>query len=115
MAYDIVLSDRVREALAHLPIVEEKLMFGGICYMVDGTMCVGVLRDEMMCRIDPAIYEEALEKEGCREMNHSGKSMKGFVFVNEAGLKTKKQFDYWIQLCLSFNKQAKASKKKRSK
>jgi len=75
-------------------------------------MCIGVAGDEMMCRIDPAIYEEVLEKEGCREMDFTGRPMKGYVFVSEEGMKTKKQFDYWINLCLAFNKKAKASKKK---
>jgi hypothetical protein len=57
-------------------------------------------------------YEEALEKNGCRPMIRSGKAMKGFVYVNEDVLKTKKELMYWIYLCLGFNKKAKASKKK---
>jgi TfoX/Sxy family transcriptional regulator of competence genes len=113
MAYDEKLNDRIREAIGHLPKVEEKHMFGGTCFMLNGKMCIGVVKDEMMCRIDPGIYEEALEKEGCREMVFTGKPMKGYVFVSEEGLKTKKDFTYWIDLCLSFNKKAKASKKKK--
>jgi TfoX/Sxy family transcriptional regulator of competence genes len=115
MAYDEKLNDRIRAAIASLPNVEEKYMFGGTCFMLNGKMCVGVVKDEMMCRIDPGVYEEALEKEGCREMVFTGKPMKGYVFVSEKGMKTKKQFDYWINLCLDFNKKAKASKKRRSK
>lgn len=111
MAYNEKLSNRIREALVHLKNVEEKYMFGGVCYMLNGKMCVGVVEDEMMCRIDHAIYEEALEKPGCREMIFTGKPMKGYVFVNDEGMKTKKQFDYWINLCIEFNKIAKASKK----
>jgi TfoX/Sxy family transcriptional regulator of competence genes len=113
MAFDENLNDRIRESLAHLPNVEEKYMFGGSCFMVNGKMCVGVVKDEMMCRIGPAVYEEALEKPGCREMVFTGKPMKGYVFVNHEGFKTKKQFDYWINLCLDFNEQAKASRKKK--
>jgi TfoX/Sxy family transcriptional regulator of competence genes len=113
MAFDENLNDRIRESLAHLPNVEEKYMFGGSCFMVNGKMCVGVVKDEMMCRIGPAVYEEALEKPGCREMVFTGKPMKGYVFVNDEGFKTKKQFDYWINLCLDFNEQAKASRKKK--
>ncbi len=114
MAYNEKLSDKIREALVHLPGVEEKLMFGGACYMVNGKMCVGVVKDEMMCRIDPDIYEEALEKEGCRQMVFTGKPMKGYVFVSEEGMKTKKQFGYWIDLCIDFNDRAKAAKKKKN-
>lgn len=113
MAYNEKLNDRIREAIANLPNVEEKYMFGGTCFMLNGRMCVGVVKDEMMCRIDPLIYEEALEKDGCREMVFTGKPMKGYVFVCEDGMKTKKQFDYWISLCLDFNKKAKASKRQK--
>jgi len=88
-------------------------MFGGVCFMLKGKMCIGVVKDEMMCRIDPDIYETALEKNGCREMIFTGKPMRGYVFISEEGMKTKKDFDYWIGLCLDFNNKAKASKKKK--
>jgi TfoX/Sxy family transcriptional regulator of competence genes len=113
MAFDEKLNDRVRESLSHLPNVEEKHMFGGTCYMVNGKMCAGVVGDELMCRIDHAVYEEALELPGCREMDFTGKPMKGYVFVSAEGMKTKKQLAYWIDLCLDFNKKAKAAKKKK--
>ena len=83
--------------------------------MLNGKMCVGVAEDEMMCRIGPEAYEDALEKRGCREMVFTGKPMKGYVFVSNEGMKTKKDFDYWIDLCVKFNKIAKASKKKTKK
>lgn len=60
------LNDRVREEMADFPKVEEKHMFGGTCFMLNGKMCIGVVEDEIMCRIGPDIYEEALEKTGCR-------------------------------------------------
>ena len=112
MAYNEKLNDRLREAIAHLPTVEEKHMFGGTCFMVNGKMCVGVVKDEMMCRIDPDLYTYVFEKPGCREMVFTGKPMKGYVYVNEYGMKTQRDFDYWINLCLEFNKRAKAYKKK---
>lgn len=111
MAYNEQLADRIREALVDLPQVEEKLMFGGACFMVNGKMCVGVVKDDMMCRIDPAREEEVLEKTGSRPMDFTGRPMKGYVYVDEEGMKTKKAFDYWISLCLEFNSKAKASKK----
>lgn len=113
MPFDESLSNKIRESLAHLPKVEEKYMFGGVCYMLNDKMCVGVVKDEMMCRIDPDLYEDALEKPGCREMVFTHRPMKGFVFVGHEGMKTKKQFEYWINLCLDFNKKAKSSKKKK--
>jgi TfoX/Sxy family transcriptional regulator of competence genes len=115
MAFNENLSNRIREALKDTPYVEEKMMFGGICFMVNDKMCVGVSRDEMMCRIGPDHYEEALEKPGCSEMVFTGKPMIGYVFVAEEGTKHKKDFLYWIDLCLEFNVHAKSSKKKKKK
>lgn len=114
MAYSEKLADRIREAIADYPNVEEKFMFGGVCFMVNGKMCIGVVKDEMMCRINPDVYEEALHKNGCREMVFTGKPMKGYVFVSDEGMKTKKEFEYWISLCLEFNSQAKAAKRKKN-
>lgn len=113
MAYNERLNDKIREAMSVFPNLEEKYMFGGTCYMLNGKMCVGVVGDEMMCRIGPHVYGEALEKRGCREMVFTGKPMKGYVYVSEEGWKAKKDFDYWIGLCVAFNKEAKASKKKK--
>lgn len=116
MAYNEKLADRVREIIAFTgKKVEEKRMFGGLCFMVDDKMCVGVESERMMVRIDPAIYDEAVEKDGCVPMDFTGKAMKGFVFVDEAVLKTKKQLDYWMNLALAYNNIAKASRKKTKK
>lgn len=115
MAYNETLNDRIREALQHLPNVEEKRMFGGVCYMVNDKMCIGVMGDELMCRISPDAYETALEKTGCHEMEFSGKPMKGFVFVSEEGTRSNRELKEWIDLCLAYNPQAKAAKKKAPK
>ncbi len=112
MAYNEELADRVRTAFAHQKAVEEKKMMGGLTFMVNGKMCVGILKDELMARIDPEVYESALQKNGCREMNFTGKPMKGFIFVGSKGTSTEKDLSYWIDLALDFNKKAKASKKK---
>jgi len=112
MAYDEKLADRVREIISVThKNVEEKKMFGGLCFMVNGKMCIGVEKDKLMCRIDPLLYDEALEKDGCREMDFTGKPMKGYVYVEEEGFKKSKDLKYWVGLCLDFNKKAKKSKK----
>ncbi len=113
MAYNDALTDRIREALVNIPQVHEKYMFGGVCFMVNDKMCVGAVKNEMMCRIDPAMDEIVLEMTGCRPMDFNKKPMKGYVYINDEGMKTKKQFEYWINLCLDFNPKAKASKKKK--
>jgi TfoX/Sxy family transcriptional regulator of competence genes len=93
--------------------VEEKPMMGGLTFMINGKMCVGIIKDEMMCRIDPALHEASVEKTGCRTMDFTKHPMTGYVMVDDTGMHTKKDFDYWISLCLDFNKKAKAAKKKK--
>ena len=114
MAYDEKLADRTREliALTHKNVVE-KPMFGGLCFMVNDKMCVGVEKERLMVRLDPAKYDEVMEKEGCKPMDFTGKIMKGYVFVDIEALNTKKKLEYWINLALEYNKIAKASKKKK--
>lgn len=112
MAFNEKLADMTREiiAITHKKVTE-KAMFGGLCFMVNEKMCVGVEKDRLMVRLNPAMYDVVIEKEGCLPMDFTGKIMKGFVFVNAEVLKTKKQLNYWIQLALEYNKIAKASKK----
>ena len=113
MAYNEKLTARIREALAHLPNVEEKRMFRGVTFMVNDKMCISAGDNKIMCRIDPSIHEEALKRKGCVTVKMKGHEYKGYVYVNEEGIKTKKDFDYWIRLALEFNKLAKSSKKKK--
>lgn len=113
MAYNEILADRIREQLVDLPNIKEKEMMGGLTFMVNDKMCIGIIKDEMMCRIDPELQETALEKKGCRIMDFTGRPMKGYVMVDDTGMKSQKEFDYWINLCLEFNTKAKASKKKK--
>ena len=114
MAYSEFLADRIERILKEKgTIYIEKKMMGGLCYMVDDKMCFGIVKDELMARINPDIYEESLTKPGCKEMNFTGRAMKGFVFVDAEGIDTDDQLEYWIQLCLDFNPLAKSSKKKK--
>ncbi len=115
MAYNEELTGRIRLALAHLPKVEEKRMFRGVTFMVDDKMCISVGDDEIMCRIDPAVHEDAIKRKGCRTVMMKGREYKGYVYVNGEGIKTKRDFDYWIGLALDFNKRAKATKKANKK
>ena len=116
MAYNEELAAMTRELISQShKNVEEKAMFGGLCFMVNDKMCVGVEKERLMVRLDPAKYDEVMEKEGCKPMDFTGKIMKGFVFVDADTLTTKKKLEYWIALALEYNKIAKASKKKSSK
>jgi TfoX/Sxy family transcriptional regulator of competence genes len=91
--------------------MEEKEMMGGLVFMYNGKMCVGVIKDELMCRIDPATHESVVEKTGCRTMDFTKRPMRGYIFVEDVGMKTNNDLDYWIGLAIDFNKKAKASKK----
>jgi TfoX/Sxy family transcriptional regulator of competence genes len=113
MPYNEQIASRVREELAAIRKVDEKKMMGGLTFMVNDKMCVGVLHDDIMVRLAPEEYEQALSRKGCREMTFTGKPMKGFVFVGPDGIRGKKELRYWIDLALAYNKTAKSSKKKK--
>ncbi len=111
MSYNEKLANKIRIALSLLPKVKEKKMFGGVAFMVDNKMCITVGADRIMCRINPALHEEAIKRKGCRTVIMRGREYNGYVYVNEDSIKNKKDFDYWIGLALDYNKIAKASKK----
>jgi len=82
MAFDEFLADRIRNALKEKKVpFTEKQMMGGLTFMVNDKMCVGVIKNSMMARIDPEIYEISLTRPGCRPMDFTGKPMKGWVFL----------------------------------
>jgi TfoX/Sxy family transcriptional regulator of competence genes len=113
MAYSLDLANRVRSRLGELPGIEEKEMMGGLTFMYNGKMCIGIIKDELMCRIDPELQESALERRGCRIMDFTGRPMKGYLLVDDSGMRTREEFDYWINLSLEFNKKAKSSKREK--
>ena len=82
MAYDERLAQRVREELADRPGYAEKKMFGGLCFLLRGNMCCGVGKDGLMVRVGPEQYESALADDHARQMDFTGRPMKGFVFVH---------------------------------
>ncbi len=110
MAYSEELTARVRVTLAHLANVEEKRMFRGITFMVNGKMCLSVGGKELMCRINPELDNEMLKRPGTRPVVMRGRVYKGYIYVSEAALQTKEELDYWVRLALDYNPIAKASK-----
>ncbi len=109
MARDNTLVDRVRVALEGTPSVEEKSMFGGIAFMVRGKMCVSARKERIMCRIDPAIHDAALDRKGCRTVVMKGREYRGYVYVDAAAVRTKRVLDYWLGLALDYNDKTQAS------
>ena len=113
MAYNEKLADRIRERLVDLPKVEEKEMMGGLTFMVNQKMCVGIIKDELMCRIDLELHDTVVEKHGCRTMDFTKRPMRGYILIEDVGMRTPEEFEYWINLALEFNPSAKSSKKKK--
>lgn len=113
MPYNETLATRIRERLAGLPCVEEKAMMGGLVFMYNGKMLVGIMKDELMCRINPALHQMAAERAGCRTMELGNRPMAGYVLVDDSSISRPQDFDYWIDLALDFNPKAKAAKKRR--
>jgi TfoX/Sxy family transcriptional regulator of competence genes len=115
MAYDLNLADRIRAYLADVPglDIEEKEMFKGVTFMVDGKMCVCVSGDEMMVRFDPALQDTFAEEEGFRSMVSGGRAYKGYGYISPDRIRSEKEFTFWMQQCLDFNPRAKASAKKK--
>lgn len=103
MPYNEALANRIRGALASYGKVEEKNMFGFLVFMVKGRMCLGVRGDEMMCRIGPDSMESVLRRDGCAPLRMKRKTSLNMIMVEETGMKTKKEFDFWIDLALQFN------------
>lgn len=113
MAYNEHLADRINMILKDKNVnFYEKKMFGGLCFMVEDKMCVGIIKDELMARIGEENYSDALTKKGCKEMTFTGRLMKGYVYLDDNAIDIDKDLEYWIQLALDFNPIAKVSKKK---
>ncbi len=113
MANNLLLTNRVRTALTGVRRIKEVRMFSGITFMVNGKMCISVGPHRLMCRIDPAIHKEVVERKGARGVKMRGHEYRGFVYVDEDLVKSKKNLEYWVALCLDFNERAKSSKRKK--
>lgn len=117
MAYNTKVADRVREFLAEVPNieVEEKEMFAVLNFMVNGKTCVCINGENLMLRFDPKLQEELSERTGYETMLMKGKEYKGYCYINPEGFNKKADFEYFMNLCLNFNKVSQKSKRKRNR
>jgi TfoX/Sxy family transcriptional regulator of competence genes len=104
VAYDEKLAERVRRALAGKRGVTERRMFGGLAFMLRGNMFVGVESDRLMVRVGPAKYDEALKKPHAREMDFTGRPLRGYVYVDRDGFATAPALRAWIDRAIDFAK-----------
>ena len=109
MAYNEFLADRVRQRLQTQGAIEEKKMMGGLIFMVNEKMCVGIdidkrtKQDRLMVRVGKLPYESLLNRKGSRVMDFTGTVMRGFLFIDPEGFDTDEDLDYWIEKALDFN------------
>ncbi|MFO1482088.1 MAG: TfoX/Sxy family protein [Verrucomicrobiaceae bacterium] len=116
MAYDTSLADRVTDLLTARRVrFDTKAMMGGLCFMVNDKMCLGVTESRLMVRLDPAVEAQSLKLRGCKPMDFTGRPMKGYVFVHHEGYGAEKDLKHWVDLALAFNPKAKSSKKRSTK
>lgn len=102
MAYDQGLAQRMREELDQLPNLSERQMFGGIGFMVNGNMACGVNKEEMIVRVGPENYDQALKKPHTRVFEFTGRPMKGWVMIAPEGYESDEDLKYWIEQGVSF-------------
>ena len=116
MAYSTKLAERIRTYLDGISKIkiEEKEMFKGLAFLVNGKMCINVSGENLMCRYDPVLEDEVAERTGFQPMIMKGKQLLGYCYVSEDGYKSKVNFEYWLKLCLDFNEKAKTSKRKKT-
>jgi hypothetical protein len=117
MPYNTNLADSIRTYFRAFPKlkIEEKKMFSGLAFMINGKMCVNVSGENMMCRFDPERQPEVAVKKGYQPVIMKGKALDGYCYVSQAGFNTRKDFEYWVNLCLSFNEKAVSSKRSKKK
>lgn len=115
MAYDNNLANRVRVYLSGFKQlqIEEKKMFGGLAFMVNDKMCINVGDNQLMCRFNPDLTEQLSKRTGFLPMIMNKKEYKGYCYVDPIGYNSKEDFEFWINLCLDYNKEAKISKKRK--
>ena len=102
MAYDADLAERVREQLAAEPAVTEKAMFGGLAFLLQGNMAVGLSGEELMVRVGPDASDAALARPHTRPFDMTGRPMKGWILVERAGIETEPELNRWVRQGVAF-------------
>ena len=102
MAYDEGLAQRIREIFSTRGEFLERKMFGGLAFMLSGNMCCGVVRDTLMLRVGPEQYDACLALPHAREMDFTGKPMRGMLYVDPPGIAEDRDLEAWIARAVSF-------------
>jgi len=102
MAFDEKLAERIRNRLGKRTGLTEKKMFGGIAFLLNGNMCCGVHKEDMIVRLDPEQTEEALSERHARAFDLTGRPMKGWLLVAGEGVVTDAALGMWIDVATSY-------------
>jgi len=102
MVYDKKLANRIQKTLEKCKGVTEKEMFGGISFLINGKMCCGVIKNDLVVRVDPKDYEKLLNRQNVRPMDFTGRPLKGFVYVNPEGCKSSATLAKWVKLGIEY-------------
>lgn len=102
MAYDEHLEERIRSLLPDEPGITSKQMFGGLAFMLDGNMAVGVSNDELMVRVDPGEFDDLVAEEGVRHFEMGGRSMKGWLLAGGGAIAEESDLGRWIDIGMSY-------------
>lgn len=115
MAYSEALAGRVRHALGDRPGISERKMFGGLCFMVDEKMFLGVMTDHIMCRVGPDAHDEAMAKPGVRLMDFTGRPMQGYIYATGPAIEGDAALKAWVDQTYAFADSLPAKKPKTPK
>lgn len=96
VAYDTDVADRIRARIGPRPGLTEREMFGGIAFMINGNMAVGVSGEELMVRVGKEAHEQAVARPGTRTFDMGARPMKGWISVTEDGYDSEEAFEYWV-------------------
>lgn len=102
MAYSEALAGRVRDALGGRPGVSERKMFGGLCFMVDEKMFLGVMTEHLMCRVGVDAHDEAMSRPGVRLMDFTGRPMQGYVYAGGPAIESDAALKSWVDQTYAF-------------
>jgi TfoX/Sxy family transcriptional regulator of competence genes len=102
MAYSESLALRIRQILGRRHGVNEKRMFGGVGFLLNGNMCVGIWKNSLIARINPENYEDALNEQNVQEFDVTGRTMRGWVLVEPDGIDSDEQLSDWVRRSVDF-------------
>jgi len=102
MAFDEQLARSIRKQVGDHPGVVEKRMFGGLAFLINGNMSVGIHGEELIVRVAPEDTEALLREPGARMFDLTGRPMKGWLLVGGAGIAERKSFATWVRRGLAY-------------